>query len=100
MTGEFLEAREAHRIGLYNRVVPPEGLAAETAALVARLVRGPADGIAATKEALDRELSMDLASALDHEAAVQADLMRGSDFREGFAAFMEKRPPRFHGAPE
>jgi enoyl-CoA hydratase/carnithine racemase len=100
MTGEFVDAQEAHRIGLYNRVVPPERLAAETAALVGRLVRGPAEALAATKDALDRELSLDLASALDHEAAVQARLMLGPDFREGFAAFMEKRPPRFHGAPE
>lgn len=95
MTGEFVDALEAYRIGLYNRVVPPPRLAEETEAMVDRLVRGPAPGLAATKEALEREASMDLASALDHEARVQAELMTGPDFREGFAAFMEKRPPRF-----
>jgi enoyl-CoA hydratase/carnithine racemase len=100
MTGEFIDAAEALRIGLYNRVVPPGALAAETAAVVARLVQGPAAGLAATKDALNRELRMDLEDALGHEAAVQAELMLGPDFREGFAAFMEKRPPRFEGAPE
>src|SRR5262249_55346812 len=100
MTGAFVDAAEAHRIGLYNRVVAPEKLAAETDALVDQLVRGPAAGIAATKEALDREHPMDLESALEHEARVQGELMMGRDFHEGFAAFMEKRPPRFEGAPE
>lgn len=100
MTGEFIDAAEALRIGLYNRVVPPGALAAETAVVVARLVNGPAAGLAATKDSLNRELRMDLEDALGHEAAVQAELMLGEDFREAFAAFMEKRPPRFEGAPE
>jgi enoyl-CoA hydratase/carnithine racemase len=100
MTGDFIDASEALRIGLYNRVVAPEHLAGETSALVDRLRRGPAAGLAATKRALNEELHLDLESALDREAQVQAELMRGPDFREGFAAFMEKRKPRFEGAPE
>ena len=100
MTGAFVEAEEAHRIGLYNRVVPLARLPEETAALAATLARGPAAGLAMTKDALDREAQMDLEAALDHEARVQAELMAQPDFREGFAAFMEKRRPRFKGAPE
>ncbi|PYQ16158.1 MAG: enoyl-CoA hydratase family protein [Acidobacteria bacterium] len=100
MTGEFVEAAEALRIGLYHRVAPPDRLEAETAELAGRLARGPAAGLAATKDALDREVPMSLETALDHEAAVQAALMEGPDFREGFAAFMARRPPRFDGAPE
>jgi enoyl-CoA hydratase/carnithine racemase len=100
MTGEFVDASEALRIGLYNRVVPPDRLAAETAALAEKLARGPAAGLAATKEALNREMHTDLDGALDYEARVQAGLMLGPDFREGFDAFMAKRPPRFGGAPE
>jgi enoyl-CoA hydratase/carnithine racemase len=100
MTGDFIEADEALRIGLYNRVVPADALAATTAALVDRLVRGPAAGLAATKAALESEMSTDLESALQAEARIQAELMRGADFREGFAAFQERRPPRFEGAPE
>ncbi|HEU0106519.1 MAG TPA: enoyl-CoA hydratase family protein [Vicinamibacteria bacterium] len=100
MTGDFIEADEALRIGLYNRVVPPGELPAATAALVDRLVRGPAAGLAATKAALESEMNADLESALQAEARLQAGLMGGADFREGFAAFQERRPPRFEGAPE
>jgi enoyl-CoA hydratase/carnithine racemase len=100
LTGAFLDADEAHRIGLYNRVVPPARLAEETSAVAAMLARGPAASLAATKDALNRELHMDVWSALDHEAQVQAELMAQPDFHEGFAAFMEKRRPRFKGAPE
>lgn len=100
MLGDFVDAQEALRIGLYHRVVPGERLAEETAALVDRLVRGPRDGIALTKDALEREASMTFEDALGHEARVQAELMTAPDFREGFDAFREKRRPRFRGAPE
>lgn len=100
MTGDFIDAQEALRIGLYNRVVPQEALQAEARSLADRLARGPAAGLAATKRALGREMHMDLETALVEEARIQADLMAGPDFKEGFRAFMEKRPPRFDGAPE
>jgi enoyl-CoA hydratase/carnithine racemase len=100
MTGDFVDAAEALRIGLYNRVVPRAELEAATAAVVDRLVRGPRGGIAATKRALEREMTLDLETALDEEARIQAELMTGPDFHEGFAAFSAKRPPRFQGAPE
>ncbi len=100
MTGEFVEPAEAHRIGLYHLVVSPERLGPETAELAARLARGPAAGLAATKDALNREMHMSLEEALEHEAAVQTELMQRPDFHEGFAAFMARRPPRFEGAPE
>lgn len=95
MTGEFIDAPEALRIGLYNRVVPLAALAKETRVMAQRLAAGPAAGIAATKQALNRELSLDLTQALDHEARVQAELMSAPDFREGYEAFMARRPPRF-----
>jgi enoyl-CoA hydratase/carnithine racemase len=100
MTGAFIDAQEAHRIGLYNRVVPAADLPSAAAALALALARGPAAGLAATKDALEIEATMDLEQALDHEARVQAELMTRPDFREGFAAFVAKRPPRFEGAPE
>jgi enoyl-CoA hydratase/carnithine racemase len=100
MTGEFIDAAEAQRIGLYHRVVPADRLAEETAALAGRLARGPAEALAETKRALDSEMHMDLEAALGQEAAIQAALMTRPDFTEGFASFMERRPSRFEGAPE
>jgi len=100
MTGAFVDAQEAHRIGLVNRVVPASELPSAAEALARELARGPAAGLAATKDALEIEATMDLEQALDHEARVQAELMTRADFREGFAAFVGKRAPRFEGAPE
>ena len=100
MTGDFLDAREAERIGLYNRVVPPDDLEAATAELVDRLVRGPAEGLAITKQSLNLELNADLEAALENEARAQAELMARPDFQEGFDAFMNRRAPRFKGGPE
>jgi enoyl-CoA hydratase/carnithine racemase len=100
MRGEFIDADEAWRIGLYNRVVPRERLEEETLAFAEPLVRGPKRGIAETKKALEVEGNMDLANALALEARIQATLMAEPDFHEGFKAFAEKRPTRFRGAPE
>jgi enoyl-CoA hydratase/carnithine racemase len=95
MTGDFLTAAEALAIGLYHRVVAPAELLPAATALAARLARGPAAALAATKHALDHEFTLDLATALAHEAATQADLMLHADFREAYEAFRAKREPRF-----
>jgi enoyl-CoA hydratase/carnithine racemase len=100
MTGEFIDAAEAHRIGLYHRFVPGDRLSAETTALADRLARGPAEALSETKRALDAEMHMDLEAALGNEAAIQARLMLRPDFKEGYTSFIEKRPSRFEGAPE
>jgi enoyl-CoA hydratase/carnithine racemase len=95
MTGDFISADEAHRIGLYNRVVA-EGTALEAAMdLAKQLSRGPSFALEITKDALNREASMDLAGALEAEAQIQAALMLHPDFRESYRAFVEKRDPEF-----
>jgi enoyl-CoA hydratase/carnithine racemase len=93
MTGDFITADEALRIGLYNRVVPDP--LQEARAFAEALARGPAAAHAVTKDALDREAHMDLAGALEHEAEAQASLMLERDFREAYDAFVAKRAPRF-----
>lgn len=95
MTGEFIGPEEAARIGLYNRVVEQDVLMAEARGLAEQLSRGPTDAIAITKDALNREASMDLEAALQFEAETQAELMLHPNFRESYDAFVEKRDPQF-----
>ena len=95
MTGDFITADVALRIGLYNRVVPDgEALTAATQ-FAEQLARGPAFGLEITKDALNREANLDLASAIEAEARIQASLMTHADFREAYQAFVAKRPPKF-----
>lgn len=95
MTGDFLDAREALRLGLYNRVVPDgEALAAGTE-WAARLAAGPSSALSVTKRALEREAHMTLRDALAEEARLQAACMEDPNFREGFRAFVEKRAAVF-----
>jgi enoyl-CoA hydratase/carnithine racemase len=95
MTGDFISADEAHRIGLYNRVVAGDGMMAAAAAFAETLARGPSFALEITKEALNREAHMDLGAALEAEAQIQAALMMHPDFREAFEAFRDKRAARF-----
>jgi len=95
MTGDFIDAAAAHRIGLYHRVVAPDRVVAEATALAAKLARGPSEALGVTKHALDREAALGFEAALAHEAEVQAALMQHPNFREAYAAFRAKREPRF-----
>jgi len=95
MTGDFIGAEEAHRIGLYNRVVPDGEALSAAVELAEKLAKGPSFALEVTKDALNREASMDLVSALEAEAQIQAALMVHPDFREAYEAFVEKRDPNF-----
>jgi enoyl-CoA hydratase/carnithine racemase len=95
MTGDFIDAAEAHRIGLYNRVVPAESVVAEARALAEKLARGPSFALEVTKDALNREATLDLDGALEAEAKVQAVCMQNPNFRESYEAFVEKRETKF-----
>ena len=95
MTGDFVSATEAERLGLYNRVVPAEELAGATAAMARKLAQGPAFGLAMTKEMINREASMDFLTALEAEAQAQTLCMIHPDFREAYEAFVGKRPAAF-----
>lgn len=95
MTGEFISAEEAERIGLYNRVVPHDQLKSVTREFAEKLAHGPAFGLAKTKEMLNREMHMSFDSALEAEAVAQALCMQTADFKEAHAAFLEKRPAKF-----
>ena len=95
MTGDFIEAKEAWRIGLYNRVVPVEDMPFVARDWAEKLARGPAFGLEITKKLVLREMAMDMESAMAAEVEIQAACMEHSDFREAYEAFQEKRPPKF-----
>ena len=95
MTGDFIDAEKALEIGLYNRVVSKDSVLTEARALAERLAAGPSAALGVTKNALNREASMDLAAALEAEAKAQAECMQDPNFRESFEAFKAKRAPKF-----
>jgi enoyl-CoA hydratase/carnithine racemase len=95
MTGEFISAEEAHRIGLYNKIVPLDQLSDVTMQLAQSLATGPANGLAVTKQQINHETLPRLKEILDAEATVQAKCMLHPDFKEGYQAFLEKRNPKF-----
>ena len=94
--GDAIDAHEAHRIGLANRVVAPEQLMQEAYKLARRLKQGPLYALGVTKELLRMEAEVDLETALEMEAMAQARCMEMPDFLEGYRAFVEKRAPAFN----
>jgi len=94
--GDTIDAQEAHRIGLANRVVPGESLMDEAYKWANRLKVGPLYALGVTKELLEYEANINLETALEMEAMAQARCMETPDFIEGYNAFIEKRPLRFN----
>ena len=96
-TGDSIDAAEALRLGLVNRMVPHDALAAASADLARRLAEGPTRGFGLTKRAFNYALNASLDAALEYEAHMQDLAGRTADHREGVAAFLGKRRPRFEG---
>jgi len=94
-TGEMLDAHEAWRIGLVNRVVPAAELMAEARSLAGKIAGKGGAALALAKEAVDRGMEVDL----EHANACEADLFglcfATEDQKEGMLAFLEKRPAAF-----
>jgi enoyl-CoA hydratase len=97
LTGEMIDAREALRIGLVQRVVPSAQLMAE-ALRVAGLIASKAPlAIAATKRAIDEGIGLSMTEALAIEALHFGTIVGTADFREGTQAFLDKRSATFRG---
>jgi 2-(1,2-epoxy-1,2-dihydrophenyl)acetyl-CoA isomerase len=96
-TGRAVEAEEADRIGLVNRVVVPESLGKEAEAFVRELVAAPPLPLSLTKAIMNRALETSLETDMERQAQAQAQAIESEDHREAIEAFLEKRPPRFSG---
>lgn len=96
-TADIIDAAEAARIGLVNRVVPVAELERTTHAVAEKIAAGPPAVLKMAKHMVNRAATSDLGSALDLEAFSQGIAIASEDHQEGLAAFFEKRPPKFTG---
>jgi len=96
--GDKLPAEQAAAWGLIWRCVDDEALMPSVRAIAEQLAQGPTRGYARTKQAIYAAERQGLEAQLDLERDTQRELGFGGDYREGVAAFLEKRAPRFSGA--
>jgi len=94
-TGEMIDADQACRIGLVNRVVAKDCLMEEAKALAMQMCDKSASAISLSKEAIDNGMEMDFARAARYEADLFALSFTTADCKEGISAFLEKRPAKF-----
>ena len=98
LTGDAIDAGTAYSWGLVNRVVEDERVLPEADAWARSLCERPRQGLAATKQALRRHATETYAGSIESEAHLQGPLVETDDSKEGFAAFVEQRKPRFGGS--
>jgi 2-(1,2-epoxy-1,2-dihydrophenyl)acetyl-CoA isomerase len=94
---DVISAADAERIGIVNRVVPPDELDSTVDALVAQLLTMAPVALSQTKHLLDQAFSVTFADAVEAEAVAQVLNLSTADAREAMRAFMEKRDPNFTG---
>jgi 2-(1,2-epoxy-1,2-dihydrophenyl)acetyl-CoA isomerase len=97
MTGDAVTAERALQLGMINRVVPTAELISEARTLAAKVAAGPTAAMGRIKRMLNASFSNNLSEQLELEHECQIQSGKADDFREGVAAFFEKRPPSFSG---
>jgi 2-(1,2-epoxy-1,2-dihydrophenyl)acetyl-CoA isomerase len=94
---DMIDAAEAHRLGLVNRVVPHDQLDGETRAIAARIAHGPLTSYRYMKANVNLATHTDFRTLLDREAETHLRCGQTHDHKEGVRAFLEKRAPKFTG---
>ena len=94
---ELVSAEEAAQLGLVNRVFPHDAFVDEVGRIAARIAHGPLVSYRYMKENVHLSLTADFRTVLDREAVTHLRCGQTADHREGVAAFLEKREPRFQG---
>ena len=97
MTGDIIPAQRALEIGMINAVFPDAELMTRALAMAENLAQGPTAAIGRIKELLEASATNDYGGQLELERKAQIQSGQTKDFREGVAAFIEKRPPKFVG---
>lgn len=97
LTGKIIDAAEAYRIGLVNRVVPLDELIPAARELAQTICQAGPLGVRAAKEAMIQGIGMSIEDGLRFEFSLGQRIMSTKDFEEGVTAFAEKRKPKFEG---
>jgi len=96
-TGDLIDAMEAERIGLVDKLVSEDDFNKEVKKVVEKIACGPTAAITLIKDAMEKSRSVNLDASLDYAVNLQSALLDSEDFREGYTAFLEKRKPVFKG---
>lgn len=95
LTARLFDATEAHRLGLVNAILAHDDLLPRARALARQLIANSPQSLAGTKRLLAAQNKPFLDAAIDYALTANAESRTTDDFREGIAAFLEKRPPRW-----
>ncbi len=97
ITGELLDAMEAHKIGIIDRVFSPEDFMKKTLEYAKGIAKGATYAMGKIKRCINKGIDKTLSEGLALERESQLEIFRTEDFKEGTQAFLEKREPKFKG---